>query len=130
MPKGSLTDRVWVNSLACRNPGLAEEAINKIRAIVPGSDLRFLKLDITSLNSAHSAAQEFIKSEERLDILVNNAAIAFKPYELSEDGIELQLCNAIGHFAFTIPLLDLLKKTSKDPESHVRIVNVSSIGMV
>ncbi|KAA1115005.1 hypothetical protein PGT21_029266 [Puccinia graminis f. sp. tritici] len=113
--------------LACRNPGLAEEAINKIRAIVPGSDLRFLKLDITSLNSAHSAAQEFIKSEERLDILVNNAAIAFKPYELSEDGIELQLCNAIGHFAFTIPLLDLLKKTSKDPESHVRIVNVSSV---
>jgi NAD(P)-dependent dehydrogenase (short-subunit alcohol dehydrogenase family) len=74
-PRKILTGRVRVNSLACRNPGLAEEAIDKIRAIVPGSDLRFLKLDITSLNSAHSAAQEFLQSEERLDILVNNAGI-------------------------------------------------------
>jgi NAD(P)-dependent dehydrogenase (short-subunit alcohol dehydrogenase family) len=70
-----LTGRVRVNSLACRNPGLAKEAINKIRAIVPGSDLPFLKLDITSLNSAHFAAQEFLQSEERLNILVKNAGI-------------------------------------------------------
>ncbi|PLW11475.1 hypothetical protein PCANC_09525 [Puccinia coronata f. sp. avenae] len=112
--------------LACRNPARAKEAIEKIKALVPGSDPQFLKLDITSLNSAHSAAHEFLKLENRLDILVNNAGIAFTPYELSEDGIELHLCNATGHFAFTVPLLNLLEKTSQDPDSHVRIVNVSS----
>ncbi|PLW27495.1 hypothetical protein PCANC_09524 [Puccinia coronata f. sp. avenae] len=112
--------------LACRNPARAKEAIEKIKALVPGSDPQFLKLDITSLNSAHSAAHEFLKLENRLDILVNNAGIGLTPYELSEDGIELHLCNATGHFAFTVPLLNLLEKTSQEPGSHVRIVNLSS----
>jgi len=112
--------------LACRNPTRAKEAIEKIKAAVPGSEPQFLKLDITSLNSAHAAAHEFLTLESRLDILVNNAGIAFTPYQLSEDGIELQLCNATGHFAFTIPLLALLEKTSQEPGSHVRIVNLSS----
>ncbi|KNF04275.1 hypothetical protein PSTG_02619 [Puccinia striiformis f. sp. tritici PST-78] len=113
--------------LACRNPTRAQEAMEKIKALAPDADLRFLKLDITSLNSAHSAAQEFVRLENRLDILVNNAGIFFTPYELSEDGIEIQLCNATGHFAFTTALLDLLKRTSKEPDSHVRVVNVSSV---
>ncbi|KAA1115009.1 hypothetical protein PGT21_029386 [Puccinia graminis f. sp. tritici] len=112
--------------LACRNASRAKTAIEKIKAIVPGSDPQFLQLDITSLNSAHSAAKEFLKLEKRLDILVNNAGIAFTPYQLSEDGIELHICNATGHFAFTIPLLNILEKTSQEPGSHVRIVNVSS----
>ncbi|KAI9600180.1 hypothetical protein KEM48_000594 [Puccinia striiformis f. sp. tritici PST-130] len=113
--------------LACRNPTRAQEAMEKIKALAPDADLRFLKLDITSLNSAHSAAQEFVRLENRLDILVNNAGIFFTPYELSEDGIEIQLCNATGHFAFTTALLDLLKRTSAEPDSHVRVVNVSSV---
>jgi NAD(P)-dependent dehydrogenase (short-subunit alcohol dehydrogenase family) len=65
------------SSLACRNPTRAKEAIEKIKALVPGSDPQFLKLDITSLNSAHSAAHEFLKLENRLDILVNNAGIVW-----------------------------------------------------
>lgn len=50
------------------------------------------------------------------------------PFELSPDGIELQACNATGHFALTMSLLPILKKTSSLPESHVRIVNLSSWG--
>jgi len=42
---------------------------------VPGSEPQFLKLDITSLNSANAAAHEFLTLESRLDILVNNAGI-------------------------------------------------------
>ncbi|OAV90317.1 hypothetical protein PTTG_09457 [Puccinia triticina 1-1 BBBD Race 1] len=116
-----------LNTLACRADKDTTDAIKKINVIVPGSNPQFLHLDITSLKSAHSAAHEFLGKEDRLDILVNNAGIAFTPYQLSEDGIELQLCNAIGHFAFTFPLLDLLKKTSEEPGSHVRIVNVASV---
>ncbi|PLW11463.1 hypothetical protein PCANC_18450 [Puccinia coronata f. sp. avenae] len=61
--------------LACRNPAQAKEAIEKIKALVPGLDPEFLKLDITSLNLAHSAAHEFLKLESRLNILVDNAGI-------------------------------------------------------
>lgn len=50
------------------------------------------------------------------------------PYQLSPDGIEVQACNATGHFALTVPLLPLLKKTAAMPDSHVRIVNVTSMG--
>lgn len=51
------------------------------------------------------------------------------PYELSPDGIEMQACNGIGHFAITIGLLPILKKTASEiQDSHVRIVNVSSLG--
>lgn len=112
--------------LACRNSTKAKNAIDKIKAAVPGSDPQFLAFDLTSLNSAHSAAQRFLELESRLDILVNNAGMGFAPYTLSEDGIELQACNGTGHFAFTIPLINLLEKTSQEPNSHVRIVNVSS----
>lgn len=50
------------------------------------------------------------------------------PYELSPDGIELQACNGTGHFALTMCFLPILKKTASSPNSHVRIVNVSSLG--
>lgn len=50
------------------------------------------------------------------------------PYKLSPDGIEAQACNGTGHFALTVPLLPLLKRTAELPDSHVRIVNVSSVG--
>lgn len=48
------------------------------------------------------------------------------PYNLTPDGIEAQACNGTGHFALTIPLLPLLKKTAAMPDSHVRIVNITS----
>jgi NAD(P)-dependent dehydrogenase (short-subunit alcohol dehydrogenase family) len=50
------------------------------------------------------------------------------PYQLSPDGIEVQACNATGHFALTSHLLPILKRTASSvPDSHVRIVNVASM---
>jgi len=89
----------------------------------------FLQIDLTSLVSCQTAARAFLEKEERLDMLVNNAGIMGWPYELTSDGIEAQFqTNHLGHFAFTIPLLPLLIKTSKDPKSSVRVVNVTSAG--
>jgi len=51
------------------------------------------------------------------------------PYELSNDGFEIQFqSNYLGHFTFTYPLIPLLIETSKDPSTSVRIVQVSSGG--
>ncbi|KIK56170.1 hypothetical protein GYMLUDRAFT_263848 [Collybiopsis luxurians FD-317 M1] len=88
--------------------------------------LDYVNFDLQKLSSAKQAASEFLKREHRLDILVNNAATMGIPYELSSDGIELQACNGTGHFALTSLLLPLMKETAAKPDSHVRIVNVSS----
>jgi hypothetical protein len=50
------------------------------------------------------------------------------PYKLSSDGIEVQACNSIGHYALTVPLLPILESTAAKLGSanHVRIVNLTS----
>ncbi|KAE9409502.1 NAD(P)-binding protein [Gymnopus androsaceus JB14] len=79
---------------------------------------------IEKINKA--AAEELMKRETRLDILINNAGIMVTPYELTADEIEVQACNGTGHFALTVPLLPLLKQTAATPDPHVRIVNITS----
>jgi len=91
--------------------------------------IHLLRLDLTDLESCQSAAREFLTKEGRLDVLINNAGVMAAPYELTKDGFELQFqSNHLGHFAFTIPLIPLLVKTSKEPKSSVRIVQLSSMG--
>ncbi|KAJ3829618.1 short chain dehydrogenase [Lentinula raphanica] len=90
--------------------------------------VEYINFDLLSLNSAKKAADTFLQKEKRLDILVNNAGIMATPYELGPDGIEIQASNGTGHFALTMSLLPLLKTIAAMPDSHVRIVNVSSFG--
>ncbi|KAJ3978801.1 short chain dehydrogenase [Lentinula detonsa] len=91
-------------------------------------EIEYINFDLLSLKSAKKAAETFIQRENRLDILVNNAGIMATRYELGPDGIEIQACNGTGHFALTVSLLPLLKETAAMPDSHVRIVNLSSVG--
>ncbi|KIK64544.1 hypothetical protein GYMLUDRAFT_220981 [Collybiopsis luxurians FD-317 M1] len=114
-----------------RTESRALAAIEKIKTelgpeIKPKID--YVNFNLQKLSSAKQAAEQFLKLEQRLDILVNNAGIMATPYELGPDGIELQACNGTGHFALTIPLLPLMKETAAKPNSHVRIVNVTSSG--
>ncbi|KAF9071220.1 hypothetical protein BDP27DRAFT_1419256 [Rhodocollybia butyracea] len=114
-----------------RTESRALAAIEKIKKeLGPDIDpkVEYINFDLQRLKTGHEAAEEFMKRETRLDILINNAAIMATPYELGPDGIEGQGCNGTGHFALTVPLLPLLKKTAALPESHVRIVNITSIG--
>jgi len=117
--------------MLCRQESRALAAIEKIKSeLGQGSDLKvdYINFDLQSLKSAKKAAEDFMERETRLDILINNAGIMATPYELSPDGIEVQACNGTGHFALTVPLLPLLKQTAAMPDSHVRIVNVTSAG--
>ncbi|KAF5381940.1 hypothetical protein D9757_007580 [Collybiopsis confluens] len=116
-----------------RTESRALDAIKKIKEEL-GPDLTpnidYINFNLLKLSSAKGAAEEFLKRETRLDILVNNAAVMATPYEIGPDGIEIQACNGVGHFALTVPLLPLLKDTAAKPDSHVRIVNVSSMGYI
>ncbi|KAF7304933.1 hypothetical protein MKEN_01207600 [Mycena kentingensis (nom. inval.)] len=116
--------------LAARSEDRARAAIEQITALVPDAKerLAYLHFDLTSLASAKAAAETFLAAETRLDILVNNAGILTAPYEITADGIEVQACNATGHFALTVSLLPILRATTQLPDAHVRIVNVASEG--
>lgn len=85
--------------------------------------LHFIYLDLTDLECVEKAALKIIKLEQHLDVLVNNAGIMAVPYELTEDGFEIQLqTNYISHFLLSMRLLPLLKKC------HGRIITLSSLG--
>ncbi|KAJ0765710.1 putative very-long-chain 3-oxoacyl-CoA reductase [Helianthus annuus] len=61
-------------------------------------------------------------------VLRNNAGIMFCPYQLSQDGIEMQLStNHLGHFFLTKLLLDKMKSTTLATGIEGRIVNLSSV---
>ncbi|KAF8922129.1 short chain dehydrogenase [Mucidula mucida] len=117
--------RIYILS---RNESRALEAIESVKAETPEAAIKYINFDLLRMQSATKAAQEFLQHETRLDILINNAGIMATPYEIGPDGIEIQACNGTGHFALTIPLLPVLKETASKPGSHVRIVNLTSIG--
>ena len=64
--------------LAARNRQKGLDAIERIKAagLSPGNgQIELLELDLAAPKLARAAAEEFLKTEKRLDILVNNAAV-------------------------------------------------------
>ncbi|XP_017778362.1 PREDICTED: retinol dehydrogenase 14-like [Nicrophorus vespilloides] len=79
-------------------------------------------LDLGSLQSTRKFAKDIIKTEPRLDILINNAGVAGFAEICSDDGILMDMhINHFGSFLLTHLLVDLLKQTPKS-----RVVFVSS----
>jgi len=95
---------------------------------VPSSKLHVMEMDLSSLSSVRNFARSFNTSHKHLNILINNAGIMACPYQLSEDGIELQFAtNHVGHFLLTSLLLDKMKSTASETGVQGRIINVSSV---
>ncbi|MFD0730165.1 oxidoreductase [Planotetraspora mira] len=110
--------------LACRNAGKAAEAAARITASVPDSTVHTLQLDLASLPSVRSAAEQLRAGHPRVDLLINNAGGVRPRYAVTEDGFESTFAtNHLGPFAFTGLVLDRLLAV---PGS--RVVTVSSIG--
>jgi NAD(P)-dependent dehydrogenase (short-subunit alcohol dehydrogenase family) len=83
-----------------------------------------MEIDTSSQESIRKFAREFKSRHDRLDVLINNAAVSrgALPKADSVDGIELTFAtNVLGYFLLTQELLDLLKKSAPS-----RIINVAS----
>ena len=110
--------------MAVRNITKGKSVAEEIRNEFPGAEVEVMKLDLASLKSVKSFADEFMNQYDRLDVLINNAGVMMCPYSKTEDGFEIQMgTNHMGHFALTGHLMPLLQDT-KDS----RIVATSSMG--
>ncbi|XP_068459486.1 retinol dehydrogenase 13-like [Clinocottus analis] len=109
--------------LACRDMDRANKAAEEVKKRSGNDNVIVKKLDLASLKSVRQLARDVLASEERLDVLINNAGIMSCPKWQTEDGFEMQFgVNHLGHFLLTNCLLDLLKKSAAS-----RIVTVSSL---
>ncbi|KAL7195348.1 hypothetical protein ACSBR1_035552 [Camellia fascicularis] len=114
--------------IAARNMEAANEAKQLILKDNENARVDVLKLDLCSMKSIRAFVNNFNAFNLPLNILINNAGVMFCPYQLSEDGIEMQFAtNHLGHFLLTNLLLDKMKDTARATGIEGRIVNLSSI---
>ncbi|KAJ3101143.1 hypothetical protein HDU97_001609 [Phlyctochytrium planicorne] len=126
--------------LACRNVKKAEGVVEELRSKgYKDGRMDVMELDLASFASVKRFAEDFIKRNLGLHILMNNAAfekrkgvMAVPKFTLTVDGIEMQAqSNHLGHFYLTQLLLPVLRRTASQVKGDgfgVRIVNLSSTG--
>ncbi|MBN3304192.1 DHR13 reductase, partial [Amia calva] len=106
--------------LACCNKQRGEAAVEDIKRDSGSSAVVFMQLDLASLQSVRSFAEKFLKTEPRLDLLINNAGLVDAGRTVDGFGLIFGV-NHLGHFLLTCLLLERLKEG--DPS---RVINVSS----
>lgn len=118
--------------LCSRSVGAGQKAVTEEIAVeghggyvVDPSNIVVKALDLQSLASIKTFADEFKSTEPRLDFLVLNAGIMALPsLEYTDAGFEKQIgVNHFGHFYLTQLLL---QKMTDDTSSAGRIVSLSS----
>ncbi|KZV99685.1 NAD(P)-binding protein [Exidia glandulosa HHB12029] len=112
--------------LAGRTPSAFASVAQQITSIDASIYVLSVTLDLSSLASVRSAAQQIVQDANipHIDVLINNAGVMACPLERTVDGLEMQFgTNHIGHFLFTSLLMPKLLKASEP-----RVVNVTSSG--
>ncbi|KAF0638800.1 hypothetical protein FPSE5266_04491 [Fusarium pseudograminearum] len=112
--------------LAGRNINKLQQTADHLASKHPNLKTKLLTLDLSSLASARSAAQQVNGWSDvpKIDVLVNNAGIMATDFKLTEDGFENQFAsNHLGHFLFTNLIMDKILAAEV-----LRIVSVSSNG--
>ncbi|CAN5462122.1 SDR family NAD(P)-dependent oxidoreductase [soil metagenome] len=109
--------------LAVRDVEKGNAAAAKIVGSVPRADIAVQPLDLGSLQSVRTAADELKTAYPQVDLLINNAGVMYPPKQTTKDGFELQFgTNHLGHFALTGLLLPNLLTVAGS-----RVVVVASI---
>ncbi|KAF4432126.1 hypothetical protein F53441_13845 [Fusarium austroafricanum] len=94
------------------------------KAASEGTKVSLLELDLSSFESIKAAAAEFLRREDRLDVLLLNAGIMGAPPTLTKDGNEMHIgTNHLGHAL----LLKLLKPVL-DKTPGARAIHLTSAG--
>jgi NAD(P)-dependent dehydrogenase (short-subunit alcohol dehydrogenase family) len=117
--------------LGARNEKAGQEAVQKLNKEGEKEEygeITFLKVDVSKPDSIRRAAEEFSRSTDRLDVLVNNAGILLdddkEVLTMTPEIFETTLrTNTLGALLVSQAFVPFLKKSDAP-----RIVNVSSGG--
>ena len=102
----------------------ADAAVASVRDQMPGASVEPGVVELGSLSSVRSFADELSSRIDELHLLVANAGIMMVPFGHTDDGFELQFgTNHLGHFLLTALLFPAVM-AGDGP----RIVNLSSAG--
>jgi len=105
--------------VGARRLDAAKEALSAL-----DGDIRALELDLSDPASIDAFATQVGERWNRIDILINNAAVMANPLTRDSRGFESQFAtNHLGHFQLTARLWPLLKAADV-----ARVVALSSIG--
>jgi NAD(P)-dependent dehydrogenase (short-subunit alcohol dehydrogenase family) len=110
--------------VAGRDARKGVDAVARIRAETSMQSVRFEQVDLAELQSVREFGSRLRGQLDRLDLLINNAAVMRLPQRReSVDGFEMQFAtNYLGHFALTAQLMPLLCEGR-----NARVVTLSSI---
>ncbi len=112
--------------MLCRNE---QRGVNSREEIIHESgnnNVDLMIADLSSKDSLRRFADEFNRRYEKLDVLINNAAVNLFSRQVTDDGFEKSFAtNHLGHFLLTNLLLKKLSAADK-----ARIINVSSSAQV
>ena len=108
--------------LVCRSQDRGAAALAEIKQRSGNDSVALLVADLSSQRQVRRVAAAYRQQFDRLDVLVNNAALARRKRAVTENGVELTLAvNHLAPFLLTNLLLDRLKASAP-----ARVVTVSS----
>jgi len=109
--------------MACRSMFKCQEAADEVREL-DEADVEVMVVDLSSLQSVVSFAEELNRKHKKLHNLILNAGIMHVPYQLTDDGLESQFAvNHLSHFLLTHLLAPALIRAQPST-----VVSVSSNG--
>jgi NAD(P)-dependent dehydrogenase (short-subunit alcohol dehydrogenase family) len=108
--------------LTARDQDRRNLVYEEIMSDVQNPNVEFLSCDLSSFGSIRNFAA-FVRSKyQKIDVLINNAAVYKRERAVSADGHELMFAtNHLGPFLLTSLLLDLLKEAGS-----ARILNITA----
>jgi NAD(P)-dependent dehydrogenase (short-subunit alcohol dehydrogenase family) len=105
-----------------RHRGRGEAALAEAKARSGATRIELVLADLSSPEQTRTLAKHIMRRHDRLDILVNNAAIVHPTRTLTPDGIETQFAvNHLSYFILTNELLPLLRMSAP-----ARVINLTS----
>ncbi|CAJ0915140.1 unnamed protein product, partial [Mesorhabditis belari] len=100
----------------------AVETVVESAVAMEGQSVMMLELDLCSLISVGNFCTEVKNALKSLDVLVCNAGVMGRPFELTTNGVESHFAaNQLGHFILVRQLIELIEKAENG-----RIIVVSS----
>jgi NAD(P)-dependent dehydrogenase (short-subunit alcohol dehydrogenase family) len=105
-----------------RDSEKSRKAFEEIKSASMSNAVKIFYVDLSSQDSIRKVVKEIEKEYSQIDVLINNAGVSKRKYEISPDGYEMTLAiNYLGPFLLTNLLIKLI---AKSPEG--RIINLTS----